>query len=102
ARVRRAYLGVAGGSRPLPPKAVRSLGRERGLEVVEVVESSPAAAAGVQRGDIIVSLDENGIDDAAALQRLMTAERIGHPSTLVVVRGGQAVDIPVVPGELSD
>lgn len=100
-RVRRAYLGVAGGSRPLPPKAARALGRERGLEVVEVVQGSPAAAAGVQRGDIIVSLDATGVDDAASLQRLMTAGRIGRPSVLVVVRGGEAIDIAVTPGELT-
>ena len=45
-RFRRAYLGIAGGPRPLPPRLARELGRETGVEVVEVVEGSPAAAAG--------------------------------------------------------
>lgn len=101
-RVRRAYLGIAGGSRPLPPKAARLLDRERGLEVVEVVQGSPAAAAGVRPGDIIVALDEIGIDDAAGLQRLMTADRIGQRSSMTVVRGGEASAMEVTPAELTD
>src|SRR5436309_3975383 len=36
-RVRRAYLGIAGGSRPLPPRVASRLRRERGVEVIEVV-----------------------------------------------------------------
>ena len=43
-RVRRAYLGIAGGSRPLPPRLAARLGRRSGVEVVEVVDGSPAAA----------------------------------------------------------
>ena len=42
-RFRRAYLGIAGGPRPLPPRLARELGRETGVEIVEVVEGSPAA-----------------------------------------------------------
>src|SRR6266571_3135673 len=34
-RFRRAYLGIAGGSRPLPPRLIAEIGRERGIEVVE-------------------------------------------------------------------
>src|SRR5256886_4752954 len=44
-RVRRAYLGIAGGSRPLPPRSAAALNRSRGLEVVSVVVGSPAAEA---------------------------------------------------------
>ena len=40
-RVRRAYLGIAGGPAPLPPRA-RTRGAERGVEVVEIVPGSPA------------------------------------------------------------
>src|SRR3954447_9153169 len=40
-RVRRAYLGIAGGSRPLPPRVAGRLGRDRAIEVVEVVGGSP-------------------------------------------------------------
>jgi len=40
-RVRRAYLGIAGGSRPLPPRAAEATGREQGIEVLTVVGGSP-------------------------------------------------------------
>src|SRR5207247_2156519 len=44
-RVRRAYLGIAGGSRPLPPRVAARLGRNRAIEVVEVVPGPPAERA---------------------------------------------------------
>jgi len=47
-RFTRAYIGIAGGSRPLPPRLARELGRSAGVEVVEVVEGSPAAKAGLR------------------------------------------------------
>ena len=45
-RFTRAYIGIAGGSRPLPPRLARELDRTTGVEVVEVVDGSPAAKAG--------------------------------------------------------
>jgi S1-C subfamily serine protease len=101
-RVRRAYIGVAGGSRPLPPKLASELGRERGVEVVEVVEDSPAAAAGLRPEDVIVEVDGEPIDEAGDLQRLMTGERIGRELILRIDRGGRAMRIEIVPRELPD
>src|SRR5215213_602140 len=49
-RVRRAYLGVVGGPRPLPPALSRELGRTRALEVVQLLDRSPASTAGVRPG----------------------------------------------------
>ena len=56
-RVRRAHLGVAGGSRPIPPRWEAEIGRRQGLEVVEVVNGSPAESAGLRPGDIIIEVD---------------------------------------------
>ena len=56
-RVRRAYLGLAGGARPLPPRARAASGAERGVEVVEVIDASPAERAGIRVGDVIFELD---------------------------------------------
>ena len=56
-RVRRAYLGIAGGPAPLPPRARADAGAERGVEVVEIVAGSPAERAGLRVGDVIFELD---------------------------------------------
>jgi S1-C subfamily serine protease len=101
-RVRRAYIGVAGGPRPLPPRLAAALGRRRAVEVVEVVEESPAARAGVRPGDLIVEADGEPVEDVGDLQRLMSAERIGRGVPMRIDRGGRLVQLEVVPRELQD
>src|SRR5204863_107252 len=78
-RFRRAYLGFAGGTRPLPPRLARELGRAAGVEVVEVVEGSPAARGGLRAEDLIVEVDEVAVADAGDVQRLMVDDLIGRP-----------------------
>jgi serine protease Do len=99
-RVRRAYVGIAGGARPLPPRVARGLGRRRGVEVVEVVPGSPADRAGMRPEDLIVELDGTPIEDADDLQRLMVAERIGAVLAARVVRDGRELALELVPAEL--
>jgi serine protease Do len=100
-RVRRAWIGIAGGARPLPPRVAAALDRDHAIEVVEVIEGSPADRAGLRAEDLIVGVDGlpvRGVDD---LQRLMTEERIGVTCTLEVVRGGTTLTLELVPRELS-
>jgi serine protease Do len=99
-RYRRAYLGVAGGVRPLPPRVARELGRESAVEVVEVVADGPAARAGVRPEDLVVAVDGTPITTVDDLQRLMTAERIDAPVRLDVVREGRLLALDAVPVEL--
>ncbi len=99
-RVRRAYLGVAGGPRPLPPRVATRLGRDRGIEVVEVVEGSPAALAGLQPEDLLVEAAGAQLRCVEDLQRLMTEQTIGQAIELLVVRGGEDRRITVTPREL--
>ncbi|HEX6229254.1 MAG TPA: trypsin-like peptidase domain-containing protein [Solirubrobacterales bacterium] len=101
-RVRRAYIGVTGGSRPLPPRIAAQVGRSDGVEIVEVVEGSPAASAGLRPADVIVEADGEGIGDVGDLQRLMSGERIGHELALRVERGGRLLEIGIVPRELPE
>jgi S1-C subfamily serine protease len=101
-RVRRAYLGIAGGSRPLPPRAAAATGRTKGIEVLSVVSGSPAARAGLRTEDIIVELDGVAIDDVGGLQRLMTGERIGRDVAVGIVRDGRARTLTARPTELRE
>jgi S1-C subfamily serine protease len=99
-RFRRAYLGIAGGTRPLPPRLARRLGREAGVEVVQVVEDTPAAAAGLRPEDLIVELDGTPVADVSDIQRLMVVERIGARVPVRIVRGGRELELELVPAEL--
>jgi len=100
-RVRRAYLGVTGGSRPLPPRVAERIGRTKGLEIVSVMADSPAARAGLRPEDLIVEVDGTWIEDVGDLQRLMTAERIGRPVAVLFVRNGEDRHLDVRPSELT-
>jgi serine protease Do len=101
-RVRRAYLGIAGGSRPLPPRLAARLGGRSAVEVVEVVEGSPAAAGGLRPEDLIVALDGGEVRGVDDIQRLMTAERIGETVTATVIRQDRELLVPLVPVELEE
>jgi S1-C subfamily serine protease len=99
-RFRRAYLGIAGGTRPLPPRLARELGRKAGVEVVEVVPGSPAAAANLRPEDLIVAVDELPVTAVDDVQRLMVGARIGAKVVLEVLRGGRPITVELVPAEL--
>lgn len=92
-RFRRAYLGIVGGPRPLPPRAARAAGRDAGVEVVQVVPGSPAARAGLRPEDLILEVDGTPVKDVGDLQRLMVAEAIGREVPLRVFRDGQTVEL---------
>jgi S1-C subfamily serine protease len=100
-RVRRGYLGIAGGTRALPPAVAQRLGRKAGVEVQEVVSGSPAAGGQLRGGDVIVSVGDVGVAKAGDLQRLMVETSIGTKITLTVLRGDQLISLEVVPVELS-
>src|SRR4030088_371513 len=100
-RVRRAYLGIAGGTRALPPAIGQKLGRKAGVEVQEVVSGSPAASAALQSGDTIVSVGETAVAKAGDLQRLMVEAHIGSRLTLTILRDDHLVTLEVVPVELA-
>ena len=101
-RVRRAYLGIAGGSRPLPPKASAATGRERGIEILTVVAGSPADRGGLRPEDLLLGVDGNGVSNVGDLQRLMTGDRIGRQVGVEVFRRGKVQTVSVVPVELPD
>jgi len=99
-RVRRAFLGVAGGPRPLPPHARVKVGRDSGLEVVEVVAGSPAERAGVRPEDLIVEIGGVPVQRADDVQELMGEEAIGRPLGVSLLRADRWLALELVPSEL--
>jgi S1-C subfamily serine protease len=100
-RFERAYIGIAGGGRPLPPRAAAAVGREAGVEVMEVVHGSPAARADIRSGDLIVALDGIPVGDARDLQRLMVGDVIGRSVDALVWRDGELRTFVLHPVELT-
>jgi S1-C subfamily serine protease len=100
-RVRRAWLGIAGMSRPAPA-ALAANGSGRVVEIISVVEDSPAATAGLRPGDYLLALDSQPLRAPADLQRLLDASRIDVEGTLEVVRDGSRRMVRITPTELGD
>jgi S1-C subfamily serine protease len=100
-RFERAYIGIAGGGRPLPPRAAAAVGREDGVEVMEVVDGSPAVRAGIRSGDLIVELDGVPVADARDLQRLMVGDVIGRSVEALVWRESELRTFVLHPVELT-
>jgi S1-C subfamily serine protease len=98
-RVRRAFIGIVGGARPLPPRFASENGGSA-VEIVEVVDGSPAERAGLRPEDLIVEVDGRSMPDVGELQRLMVAESIGRALKARVIRGGRAFTVEIVPVEL--
>jgi S1-C subfamily serine protease len=101
-RVRRAWIGIAAGPRPLPPHARVRVGRSAGVEVVEVSPGSPAQRAGLRAEDLIVELGGQSIERVDDVQRLMSQEAIGHPLPIRILRGDRWLDLEVSPIELAE
>lgn len=99
-RVRRAYLGIVGGTRRLAPSLAARLGRTAGLEVVQLLDGSPAAAAGVRAGDVIVSLDGRPIAGVGDLQRSLVGDLVGRSIEVTLERDGTLAEIALTPAEL--
>jgi serine protease Do len=99
-RFRRAYLGIAGGPRPLPPRLAKQLGRRAGVEIVQVVEGGPADRAGLRPEDLLVELAGTPIEGMDELQRVVVSELIGRSVRAKVIRAGRERELELVPAEL--
>ena len=99
-RVQRAYLGIAGGPRPMPPRVTRETGRTTGIEVVEVVAGSPAAEAGLRPGDLILEVEGTPVEGMEDLQHLTDADAVGRELDVFLYRGDRPMRVSVRPVEL--
>jgi serine protease Do len=88
-RVTRGWIGVS--IQGLDQDLARSLGLEepRGALVGSVVPDGPAARAGIQQGDVILSYDGQLIEDSRDLTQRVGATSVGRASRIEVLRNGQ-------------
>ncbi len=100
-KIRRSYIGFGGQNVPLLRRIVRfhHLPVESGVLVVSIEENSPAIRAGLSEGDIIVGFDSQpvaGIDD---LHRMLTEEKVGVKTTLMIMRQTEKLNLNIIPEE---
>ena len=100
-KVRRSLIGVGGQNVPLHRRVVRShnLTVESGVLIVSVEQDGPARKAGLVEGDVIVAFDGKpirGIDD---LHRLLTEEKVGVKTPLVILRKSEKMTLEIIPAE---
>ena len=99
-KVTRGWLGI--GIQPLTPELAKSFGvsADEGILVNQVMPKSPAEAAGIKVGDLILSLDGKPIKDARQMQRLVAEAEIGKTIEVVVLRDKTKRALKVQVGEM--
>jgi len=97
--VRRAWLGIAAQTVPVPRRSVLHHGLEvaSAVGVDEVLMDGPAERAGVRAGDRIVRVDRLPTQDVDTLHRLLGGERIGRSVQVELLRGPQKLALDLVP-----
>jgi serine protease DegQ len=97
--LKRGYLGIAGQPVRLPVQQRGAEAHDAALLIVGVTEGSPAAAAGVIVGDVLLDFDGHRIASPEDLLDLLVGDRVGHRVTLRLLRGGQTTEVQVQVGE---
>ena len=102
-KVTRSYLGIVGLRRPLDRRFVRfyKLGKDHAVEIVSLAGDGPAAAAGLQRGDILVVLGGRAVGSVDDIFHVLAEWPVGKPLALSVLRGKDLKEMVVTPLEAS-
>ena len=100
-RVRRSVIGIAGQQAPIARRVARHHGIEQvsGVRVAGLEPDGPAAKAGLEPGDVLVSLDGRPVGGVDDLVRLLTEEQVGRPTEAAILRGVELKRLSVVPVE---
>jgi serine protease Do len=98
----RGWLGV--GVQGLTEELAASFGLEdtRGALVSEVMENSPAAEAGLQRGDVIRAYSGRKVDQVSDLPRMVANTPVGERVQVSIVRDGKPMELQVTIARLED
>ena len=93
------FLGVSSMPVAIPERQRAGRSESVGLLVNQVSRQSPADAAGLLVGDVIVAFDGEPVHDGEALVTRLRGNRIGKAVPITVLRGAAAVDVSVTVGE---
>jgi S1-C subfamily serine protease len=98
-RVERGYLGVIGFRRPLDRRVVRfhGLNKGHGVDIVSLQPSGPARKAGMQTGDILISINGQAVTSPDDLFRFLSEWPVGRPVTVSLLRRKDKLNLEVVP-----
>jgi len=100
-RVRRAYLGIVGQTRPIDRLVARrhALSVSQAVEIISVAPHGPAAIAGLREGDLIVALNERAVRTVDDMHRMLVGWPLGDALKVGVIRGHRRFDVSMVPVE---
>ena len=95
----RSYIGVAGQTVPMHRRIVRfySLDAESGVLVAQVEKGSPAEAAGLREGDVIIAYGGRAVSSVDDLHRILTEEQVGKSSEITLIRTTEKLVRTIVP-----
>ena len=102
-RIRRSYVGIGGQNITLPRRVVRAHGLafDEAVLVVQVETGSPADAAGIAEGDVLVAFGSTPVTSIDDLQRCLTEECIGVRGTITLLRGAERLERQLIPADSS-
>ena len=100
-RIRRSYIGLAGQTVPIPRAVAREhqLAVTSGVFVVSVEADSPAAIAGLKDGDVVLAFAGTPVTGVDDLHHLLTEDKIGEPTAIVILRSARRRQVMVLPTE---
>jgi len=98
-RVRRAYLGIVGQTRPIDRVVARrhALSVSQAVEIISVEPHGPAAIAGLREGDLIVAFNERAVRTVDDMHRMLVGWPFGNALKVGVIRGDRRFDVSMVP-----
>ena len=100
-RVRRASIGVAAATTPIPRRIALRLGliQTYGAQLIDIDQSGPAAQAGLLTGDVVVALDGKTVTGVADLVRLLDADKINRAVSIDFLRRSEQLRLWIGPVE---
>jgi serine protease Do len=96
----RGWLGVSIQNIDDNLAAALHLPSKTGVLVSDVGRNSPAARAGIQRGDVILKVNGEAVDSTGRLRNLVAASGVSSKAQLEILRNGKTLTVPVALGAM--